>query len=169
MPVTFRRNDPLRGTTAERRISEALRDGWKPLGESLVGWLKAKSPIYKGTFQKSHKYKVRGVGLKTSLVVFSSDKLGAWKDRGRKAGRFPPPKAMLAYVRHRGLTIAGSKAKLITQQKSIAFLIGRKIARGNINSKRPNLYTRVVPENRGKIAAAIKRLSALVAQKLNRP
>jgi hypothetical protein len=108
------------------------------------------------------------VGLNTELVVYSSDPLGAYKDRGRRAGKQPPPAAMLAYVKHRGLRIAGSRAPVLSQQKSLAFLIGRKIGKGNMNAKRPRLYTKVLVEQAGVISSSIKRLNALVAARLNR-
>ena len=172
MPVTFRRNDPLRGTVIEKSIGDALRIGWAPLGEKLVSWLKEKSPVYKGKYRDSHKFKVRGTGLKTELRVYSSDKLGKWKDHGRESGKFPPPPAMLAYVRKRGLVIAGSNAPIKTQQKSIAFLIGRKISKGDAAygpTRRPNFYPeRVVRENRSEISSQIKHLSAAIAAMLNR-
>ncbi len=76
---------------------------------------------------------------------------------------------MLAYVKFRGMTVAGSKAPIKSQQKAIAFLIGRKIGKGNMGSARPNLYPeRVVNENRATISAGIKNLSAEIARMLNR-
>ncbi len=76
---------------------------------------------------------------------------------------------MLAYVKFRGLLIAGSKAPIKSQQKSRAFLIGRKLSKGNMGSKRPNLYPdRVVRENRATISSAKKRLSSQIAAMLNR-
>ena len=168
MPVEFRRNDALRGTQIEKNIGDALRAGWPELGRPLVAWLKSHSPFYRGDYKASHQFKCRGTGLKTELVVFSSDKLGRYKDKGRKSGKQPPPQSMLSYVKQRGLVIAGSKAPIATQQKSIAFLIGRKIGRGNIGPGKPNLYPeRVVRENRSEISSAIKRLSALIAAKLS--
>lgn len=143
--------------------------GWKDLGGKLVNWLRSKSPTYKQTYKNSHKQKTRGVGLATALVVYSNDPLAKWKDKGRKAGGFPPPAAMLAYVKFRGLRVAGSKSPVASQQKAIAFLIGRKIGRGNMGPKRPNLYPdRVVNENRATISGGIKRLSAEIAAQLNR-
>ncbi len=168
VPITFRRNDPLRGTEAERRIGEALREGWQPLGEKLVEWLRSKSPTYKGTYKKSHKLKTRGVGLKTALVVFSNDRLAKYKDHGRGKGKFAPPPAMLAYVRFKGWHLRGSHAPLKTQQKSLAFLIGRRQSEKGTKNP-PHLYDQVVDANQGTITQAIKRLSSLVAEKLSRP
>ncbi len=184
MPVQFRRRDALRGTETERRITSALQDGWKDLGGKLVRYLRGKSPVYRGRFKASHKFKTRGTGLRTVLVVYSSDKLGAYKDRGREAGKFPPPDDMLAYVRKRGLgrfqrisfskksgrlvRSSRSKMTITSVQKGIAFLIGRKLSKGNINSKRPNLYSKVLDDNRATIAGGIKRLSSKIAEMLSR-
>ncbi len=156
----------------EARITAELREGWKALGDTLVRWLAAHSPVFRSTYKLSHRHKTRGVGLATQLVVYSNDPLAKWKDHGRQKGKPPPPPNMLAYVRKRGLRIAGSSAPLLSQQKSIAFLIGRKIARGETAygpTRRPNLYPeRVRRENAGIISSEIKRLSARIAASLNR-
>lgn len=153
----------------EKRIGDALRQSWPELGSKLVSWLRAHSPVYRGDFKSSHKQKCRGTGLGTQLVVYSSDRLGRYKDKGRRAGKQPPPSAMLSYVKARGLTLAGSKSPILAQQKSIAFLIGRKIGRGNIGPKKPNLYPdKLLAANRSTISGGIKRLSAQIAAMLNR-
>ena len=169
MPVEFRRNDPLRGTIVEKRIGDALRSGWPELGNRLVFWLRRKSAVGSSAarWQKSHRMKMRGTGLKTQLVIFSNDKLGKYKDQGRGPGKFPPPPNILAYVRFRGLTLAGSKAPIRTQQKSVAFLIGRRLSEKGTKNP-PHLYEKIVDENRATIASGIKRLSAEIAGMLSK-
>lgn len=171
MPVVVnRRQTTFSGSQAEHRIGEALREGWKPLGDALVHWLTTNSPKYTGRYKKSHKRKTRGVGLHTELVVYSSDQLGTYKDRGRGPGKRPPPDKILAWVKFKGLTMSGSRAPIEKQQRTIAFLIGRKMGKvGNIGPKKPNLYTKVIPANKGIIAREIRSLSDAVAFSLNNP
>lgn len=72
-------------------------------------------------------------------------------ENGRKAGKFPPPDAMLRYVQIKPVLPRPMKNGKLPTEKQLAFLIGRKIAReGTEGSKdlqktATNINTKFIP------------------------
>lgn len=63
-------------------------------------------------------------------VVFNAAPYFKWVEGGRKAGKFPPPNAILKWIEQKGIQPRNGISK-----KSLSFLIGRKIARDGIKPK----------------------------------
>ncbi len=193
MPIQYRRKDHLRGTEAEKRIGEAIREGFEPLGNELVQSIKADSPSDRGRFKKGVKKRISGKGLKTRLLVYNNLDYAEYIEEGRKPGsKPPPPDVLLGWVRRKGL---GAKAfsiktrraiaagttrsfnraigkrrtaaqSLLNIQKSIAFLIGRSIGKRGI--KGLFLFKNLKSKQAGKISSAITGIKTRVANLLNR-
>ena len=76
-----------------------------------------------------------------------------WIDGGRKPGRFPSPQVLTNWINNKGLKLSSKKirassSKTLSPQnenKSLAFLIGRKIATKGISAT--NFYSNVVNNN----------------------
>jgi hypothetical protein len=183
MPVTFRRQDKLKFTVLEERIGLAITTGFNRLGEQLITSLQARSPVDRGTYRKGHKKRITGRGLKTTMRVYNSSSHAEWVEKGRKPNsKQPPPAVMLALVKRKGLgarafsvktrravsagTIRTTDRKtgkrrtagqsFLKQQKSIAFLIGRSIAREGIPALRQ--YLNLKTDEAARISAAITRI-----------
>lgn len=166
MAVTFRRRDNLRGTEAEAKIGEAIRQGFAVLGDDIISSEQQKLPrsnggkfprgVDRGTYKRSFRKRMRGRGFRTSMLVFNIAKHAEFLEEGRKPGsKAPPSDALLPWVRRKGLganafsvktrraisagtrrTFSRKAGKLRTRaqsllqiQKSIAFLVARKIGK----------------------------------------
>lgn len=192
MPVRFRRQDKLKGTLAEELIGQAARDGFTHLGDYLVGRLGEKWPEDTGKSKKSLKKRVSGAGLKTRMLVLADADHAEWVEKGRpKGAKQPPPAAMLKLVRRKGLgasafsvktrrqigagtrrirsradgRLRSSSQSLAVIQKSIAFLIGRKIAKDGIPGK--FLFRDLKQTYAAEIGATNYSIETKIAQLLN--
>lgn len=201
MPVTFRRRDNLKGTEAEEKIGQAVREGFEPLGDELVKTLQAQLPISnggkfargvdRGRFRRGMKKSVSGRGLKTRMRVFNNDPKAEYLEQDRKPGKGPSSDALLPWVRRKGLgaqsfsvatrraIVAGTRrifnrkaGKLRTRvqsllqiQKSIAFLIARKIGKEGL----PGffLFKNLKSSQAAKISRAITDIKIRVTNILN--
>lgn len=155
MNIEVNASGPLVSKYAEKLIGVAIRDTFTPMGHRLVEVLKAEAPVDRGNFRNSIKSKVTGTGFNTKLTIYANSKDAQWAEEGRKPGKQPPPEVMLALVKRKGLGVSAlsvrtrrpiaagtrrtrsratgklrtSSQSLAAQQRSIAYLIGRKIGR----------------------------------------
>ena len=110
---------------------EQLRKILNRYGDEAVGLvvaiLKAKNKKASGKLLNSFSYKIieDTQGL-LSLGLFSDTDYAEFVDKGRKPGKRPPMKAIESWVKTKG--IGGSQK----EQKSLSFLIARKIGRFGI-------------------------------------
>jgi hypothetical protein len=185
MPIPYRREDNLKYPESEELIGQAVRDEFEPLGDSLVNSLNADWPEDTGKSKRSIRKRISGSGLKTRMLIFASADHAEWVEKGRpKGAKQPPPAALLAYVKRKGLgkaydiktrkLIRGRDRKrnlrtgrdtLLRRQKSIAFLIGRSIKRNGIKGK--FLFRDLRQKHDSEINAMYSRLRARIAQLLN--
>lgn len=191
MAITYRRRDNLKGTEAEAKIGEAIRQGFAPLGDDIVTSIKARSPVDRGRFKAATKKRISGAGLRTRMLIFNDAKHAEFVEGGRRKGKQPPPEVMLGWVRRKGLGARGFGVKsrraisagtrrtfnrstgkrrtasqsLLQLQKSIAFLIGRKIGRDGI--KGLFLFRDVKSDFASKISSTMVAIQGRVARILN--
>lgn len=189
--IIFRRRDNLKGTLAERLIGDGIRSGFNSLGDDLVRDLQSQSPNDRGGFRRGHRKRISGAGLRTRMIIVNTVRHAEFVEFGRKPGKQPPPQVMLAYVRRKGIGAkvfsiktrrgigAGTRRtfnkatgkrrtasqSLLVIQKSIAFLIGRKI--GKFGIKGLFLYRDLKSRNASKISFAMTRIRLRVASLLN--
>lgn len=126
-------------------------------GEAVVGDLvanlKKNNSVASGNLESSINYTI----TEGTQIVFELNLLDYYQyvDQGRKPGRFPPEKPILEWIGYKRLNPTkkyaspvlkgGLKPKAlsnISQMKSLAFLIRRKIAREGI--KATNFYSDVI-------------------------
>lgn len=69
-------------------------------------------------------------------VVFDANDYYYYIENGRSKGRFPPPDAILNWIRVKRIIPRERNGKLPTE-KQLAFLIGRKIAREGYEGNKP--------------------------------
>lgn len=82
------------------------------------------------TLSESAHYKLRRDG-NTFEVSMDLAKYWYWVDEGRKPGKFPPKDAILQWIRVKPI-IPLSQMPRVATENSLAYLIGRKIARKGI-------------------------------------
>jgi hypothetical protein len=191
MPVTFRRKDNLKPVVAEDKIGIAIRQGFEPLGDKIVNSLRSRSPQDRGKFKKGIRKSLSGRGFKTRMLVLNSTEHAEFVEKGREPGSFAPPDLILGWVRRKGLGASAFSIKsrraigagtrrtfsraagrrrtsaqsLLQAQKSIAFLINRKIRMRGIKGK--FLFRSVKSDYAGQISASITDIKIRVAQILN--
>lgn len=189
--IAYRRRDNLKGTEAERMIGEAIRESFSPLGDDIVTSIKARSPVDRGRFKAGTKKRLSGSGLRTRMLIFNDAKHAEFVEAGRRKGKQPPPEAMPGWVRRKGLGAKSFSVKsrraigagtrrtfnrstgkrrtasqsLLQIQKSIAFLIGRKIGRDGIRGL--FLFRDVKSDFASKISSTMVFTRARVARILN--
>lgn len=191
MPVTFRRRDNLKFTEAEKRVGQAIRAGFEPLGNELVESIKADSPNDRGGFRKGVRKRISGTGFRTRMIIYDSAPHAEWVEKGREPGKQPPPDVMRSWVRRHGLgasafsiktrrQIAAGTRRIFSKatgkrrtaaqslqviQKGIVFVIGRAIGKRGI--KGLFLFKNLKSKHAEKISAAITQIKVKVAQILN--
>lgn len=74
---------------------------------------------------------VKVLGSTYQVILHLAD-YWQWIEEGRKPGKQPPPEVMLEFVKRKNIQPRDG----ITSQKSLAFLIGRKIGRDGIKPRR---------------------------------
>ncbi len=82
-----------------------------------------------GTLMDSIQFQVGTVTLTIQMAEYAQ-----YVHDGRRPGKFPPVDAIRAWVERKGLTITGSNRPLAEQQRSLTYLIGRKIANEGIEA-----------------------------------
>lgn len=94
-----------------------------------------------------------------------------WVDEGRKPGKFPPLKAILEWMRFKGIVPRNARGKKINNERArrgLAYVIARSIARkGTIKRfghKGSNFYTEVIPSEKVFVDKVVKRLSIAAKQ-----
>lgn len=176
-------------------IGRAIRSVYEQMGNELVDSLERTLP---GHFKKTVRKKVTGQGFGTKLTIFSSAKGIQYIEEGRGQGKAPPPDVILKWVRRKGLGVKSFSIKtrkalgvrrtvdrttgkrrstgksLLIQQKSIAFLIGRKIAKeglprntGHKPSHRLFLFRDLAKNNPAIVNPYMKTLQSRISQILN--
>jgi hypothetical protein len=191
MPPTFSALGPLFRPSRTKLISVAARWSLDPLGAFLVSDLQNDLP---GHFKKTVKRKFTGRGIKLQMVIFSNAPGIKYIEEGRDPGKQPPPAVLLKWVRRKGLGGLALSLKtrralvvgitrtreratgrlrtraqsLLAKQKSIAFLIGRKIAQEGLprnTGRRPSHALFLFRDLKSKHAT---RINATVAVMQNR-
>lgn len=95
----------------DRLRQELIREGKQDTGELI----------------QSIQFTVDGLTLTINMVEYAQ-----WVDQGRSPNsKFPPVQAIRGWVQRKGLR-TDSSSSLEQQQRSLAYLIGRKIARDGI-------------------------------------
>lgn len=197
MPVTVKLSGNLTRRQATQYIGRAIRSVYEPMGNDLLDTLRRDLP---GHFAKSPRKRVSGQGFNVKLLLYSNAKGVEYIEEGRKPGKAPPPNVLLKWVRRKGL---GGKAlsiktrralvvgvrrtfdkkagklrtraqSLLAKQKSIAFLIGRRIAKEGLPrntgfkpSHRLFLFRDIVKHNPALISGYMQKLQLRVNQVLN--
>jgi hypothetical protein len=197
MVVRVKTEGPLSRRQAAAFIGRAIRSVYEPLGNDLVAALQKDLP---GHYKKTARKKVTGRGLDTKLTLFSNAAGIDAIEEGRKPGKAPPPDVLLKWVRRKGLggnalsiktrraLVVGIRRtresgtgrlrtraqSLLAKQKSIAFLIGRKIAKEGLPrstgfkpSHKLFLFRDVVKNNAATVSAHMRLLQLRVNQILN--
>jgi hypothetical protein len=197
MPATVKLSGNLTKRQATSFVGKAIRSVYVPMGDDLLGTLQRDLP---GHFAKSPRKRISGQGFNTKLLLYSNAKGIEYIEEGRKPGKAPPPDVLLKWVRRKGLggnalsiktrralvvgirrTFSRKEGKLRTRaqsllakQKSIAFLIGRAIAKeglprntGRKPSHRLFLFRDIVKHNPGLISGYNRLLQSRVNQILN--
>jgi hypothetical protein len=139
-------------------IGQAVKEVFDPLGNDLVAALERDLP---GHYKKTVKRKFTRRGINTQMVIFSNAPGIEAIEEGRAPGKQPPPKVLLKWVQRKGLGANAQSVKtrrslavgitrtrsratgklrtrvqsLLAKQKSIAFLIGRKIGKEGLPRK----------------------------------
>ena len=158
MPIHTKLSGNLTKRQATNFIGKAIRSVYIPMGDDLLSTLQRDLP---GHFKKSPRKRVSGQGFNTKLTLYSTAKGIEYIEEGRKPGKAPPPDVLLKWVRRKGLggnalsiktrralvvgirrtfdTKAGKlrtrAQSLLAKQKSIAFAIGRQIAKEGLPRK----------------------------------
>lgn len=116
------------------------------------------------TLSESVHYKLRQDG-NTFEVSLDLAKYWYWVEEGRKPGKFPPPDKILEWVRVKPIVPLSTMPRVRTEN-SLAYLIGRKIARKGIPASHAlrEAVRRTDNELLDKITAA---LSADLMQRIN--
>jgi hypothetical protein len=197
MPVRFKAEGPLTRRNAAAFIGRAIRSIYEPLGNDLVASLQKDLP---GHYKKTVKKRVTGKSFDTKLTLYSNAAGIEAIEEGRKPGKAPPPDVLLKWVRRKGLggnalsiktrraLVVGIRRtresgtgrlrtraqSLLAKQKSIAFLIGRKIAKEGLPrntgfkpSHRLFLFRDIQRNNPATISGYMKLLQLRVNQVLN--
>jgi hypothetical protein len=185
MGIKYRSSDSLKHTLLEDLIGEAIEEGFESLGGKLVASLQEQSPKDTSKSAKSIRKRISGNGFKTRMLIYASAESYEWVEKGRpKGAKQPPPPVMLAYVRRKGLgkaydiktrrllrgrdrskNLRTGRDTLLRRQKSIAFLIGRKIARDGIPGK--FLFRDLRQNHTNEISATYSQIQIRVAELLN--
>lgn len=99
-----------------------------------------------GTLARTAKTEVR-VGERGFQVVIELEDYWRWVEYGRRPGKYPPPGAILRWVQIKPIIARPDKRGIVPTDRSLAFLIGRKIAKEGIEAK-PLLHDSVEEINR---------------------
>lgn len=99
-----------------------------------------------GTLLNSVSTEVR-VGEQGFSVVINLADYWKYVEYGRRPGKYPPPDAILRWVQIKPVIPRPDKRGIIPSDRSLAFLIGRKIAKEGIEA-RPLLHDSVEEINR---------------------
>jgi hypothetical protein len=197
MGVKVYTEGPLTRRQATSIIGRATRSVLDAMGGELLTDLQATLP---GHYKKSPRKKVTGNGFDTKLTLYSNAPGIEAIEEGRKPGKAPPPDVLLKWVRRKGLggnalsiktrraLVVGIRRttergtgrlrtraqSLLAKQKSIAFLIGRKIAKEGLPrstgfkpSHRLFLFRDIVKHNPATVSAHMALLQRRVNQVLN--
>jgi hypothetical protein len=197
MAITVKTEGVLSRRQAAAFIGRAIRSVYEGLGNELVASLQSDLP---GHYKKSVRKKVAGRSFDTKLTLFSNAAGIEAIEEGRKPGKAPPPDVLLKWVRRKGLggnalsiktrraLVVGIRRtrergtgrlrtrsqSLLAIQKSIAFLIGRKIAKEGLPrssgfkpSHRLFLFRDIQRNNPATISSHMKILQVRVNQILN--
>jgi hypothetical protein len=197
MAITVKTEGPLTRRQATAFIGRAIRSVYDLLGNDLVSSLQDDLP---GHYKKSVRRKVTGRGFDTILTLYSNAPGIEAIEEGRKPGKAPPPDVLLKWVRRKGLggnalSIKTRRAlvvginrtterstgrrrtraqSLLAKQKSIAFLIGRRIAKEGLPrstgfkpAHRLFLFRDIVKHNAATVSGHMKLLQLRVNQVLN--
>lgn len=197
MPVRFKAEGPLSRGQAAAFIGRTIRSVYDALGNDLQSSLESDLP---GHYKKTVRRKVTGRSFETRLTLYSNAEGIDAIEEGRKAGKAPPPAVLLKWVRRKGLggnalsiktrraLVVGIRRtresgtgrlrtraqSLLAKQKSIAFLIGRKIAKEGLPrntgfkpSHRLFLFRDIQKHNAATISGHMKILQLRVNQVLN--
>lgn len=197
MPTRVNLSGNLTKRQATTFVGRAIRSVFEPMGSDLQGRLQDELP---GHFAKSPRKRIGGRGFDTKLTLFSNAVGIEYIEEGRKPGKAPPPEVLLKWVRRKGLggnalsiktrralvvgiartTERGSgrlrtrAQSLLAKQKSIAFLIGRKIAKQGLPrntgfkpSHKLFLFRDIVRNNPALVSGYMRQLQLRVNQILN--
>lgn len=197
MPIHFKAEGPLTRRNAAAFIGRAIRSVYEALGNDLLASLNKDLP---GHYKKTVRKKVTGKSFDTKLTLYSNAPGIDAIEEGRKPGKGPPPDVLLKWVRRKGLggnalsiktrraLVVGIRRtresgtgrlrtraqSLLAKQKSIAFLIGRKIAKEGLPrntgfkpSHKLFLFRDMQRNNPATISSHMKLLQLRVNQVLN--
>lgn len=153
MPIVSKLTGNLTTPYAARLIGSAARDIYDDLAKNtLLPYLRRELP---GHFKEKVGSRITGQGLNTQLVIYSNERGIKQIEEGRAPGKQPPPNVLLKWVQKHGLGANAQSIKtrrslavgvrrirntktgklrtkvqsLLVRQKSIAFAIGRNIAK----------------------------------------
>lgn len=104
-------------------ISRTLHRWGQRHTEQLKRNLDATGKKDTGQLRASIQFSVDGTILQIEMEEYAK-----FIHEGRSPGKFPPVDEIRGWVERKGLTIQGSSAPLDTQQRQLAYLVGRKIA-----------------------------------------
>lgn len=117
----------------EIKLRNALQTVLTEFGEEEVLRIKKalldKDIIASGKLYKSIGFTIKQGDFEIGLEINGEDYL-KWVDEGRRPGRFPPINKIQQWVRQKGIRPVG------ISEKSLVYLIGRKIQKKGIPAKR---------------------------------
>lgn len=153
MPIVSKLTGNLTSPYAARLIGGVARDTYEALAkDTLLPYLRRELP---GHYKEKVSSRITGKGLDTQLIIYSNERGVKQIEEGRNPGKAPPAKVLLKWVQEKGLGANAQSIKtrrslatgvrrirdrktgkvrtrvqsLLVRQKSIAFAIGRNIAR----------------------------------------
>lgn len=109
-----------------RHLEQALEKYAEDFERSLIQKLPSEFGII-----KTIETRVEVLGNNYRVVLRLAD-YWKWIEEGREPGKQPPSNKLIEWIRRRGITPRNG----ITSEKSLAFLIGRKVAREGIKPRR---------------------------------
>jgi len=115
------------------KLIESLRGAGFDMNQEIKKNLSSSDKVASGDLIRGTRFTISSTG---SLITFKALAPKQWRfvDEGRKpGGKFPPKTAILRWMRQKGISARG------ISKDSLAFLIGRKIARDGI--KPTNIFT----------------------------
>lgn len=115
----------------EQLIIDTVSTVLHSLGEDLVNRLQreliSQDKVSSGTLVNTINFNVNGTELTINLQGYAK-----YVNEGRQPGSFPPPQAIETWIRERGIIPQNMTGDLQQQQRSLAYVIGRKIERDGI-------------------------------------